>query len=78
MNNLYETLEICLREIEQGADIDTVLFRYPELADELAQIGHRDAGRSGERLERGVEDRQRMLVRANQLQYFAAQILIRL
>ncbi len=35
MNNLYETLEICLREIEQGADIDTVLFRYPNLADEL-------------------------------------------
>ena len=35
MNNLYETLEICLREIEQGADIDTVLFRYPDFADEL-------------------------------------------
>jgi len=38
MNNLYETLEICLQDIEQGADIDTVLFRYPELADELRPI----------------------------------------
>jgi hypothetical protein len=38
MNNLYEVLEICLREIEQGADIETVLFRYPDLADELRPI----------------------------------------
>src|SRR5512144_2380347 len=38
MNNLYEVLEICLQDIEQGADIDTVLFRYPDLADELRPI----------------------------------------
>ena len=38
MNNLYETLEICLQDIEQGADIETVLFRYPDLADELRPI----------------------------------------
>ncbi|NJC95408.1 MAG: hypothetical protein C3F07_12210 [Anaerolineales bacterium] len=38
MNNLYEALEICLREIEAGADVDTVLFRYPELAEELRPI----------------------------------------
>jgi len=38
MNNLYEVLEICLNEIESGADMDTVLFRYPELADELRPI----------------------------------------
>ncbi len=38
MNKLYEALEICLNEIEQGADVDTVLFRYPELADELRPI----------------------------------------
>ena len=38
MNNLYEALEICLQEIEQGADIDTVLFRYPEHAEELRPI----------------------------------------
>jgi hypothetical protein len=31
-------LEVCLKEIEQGADVDTVLFRYPELADELRPI----------------------------------------
>jgi hypothetical protein len=38
MNKLYEALEVCLKEIEQGADIDTVLFRYPELAGELRPI----------------------------------------
>ena len=35
MNNLYEVLEICLQDIEQGAEIETVLFGYPDLADEL-------------------------------------------
>jgi hypothetical protein len=38
MNKLYEVLEVCLQEIEQGADIDTVLFRYPGFADELRPI----------------------------------------
>lgn len=38
MNKLYEVLEICLQDMEQGADIDTVLFRYPDLADELRPI----------------------------------------
>ena len=38
MNNLYEVLEVCLKDIEQGADIDTVLFRYPDIADELRPI----------------------------------------
>ena len=38
MNKLYEILEICLNEIERGADVDTVLFRYPEFADELRPI----------------------------------------
>ena len=38
MNDLYEVLEICLREIEQGASIETVLFRYPDLADELRPL----------------------------------------
>ena len=38
MNNVYEILEKCLSEIEQGADVDTVLFRYPEFADELRPI----------------------------------------
>ena len=38
MNNLYEVLEICLQELEQGKDIETVLFRYPDLADELRPI----------------------------------------
>lgn len=38
MNKLYEALEICLKEIEHGADVDTVLFHYPELAEELRPI----------------------------------------
>ena len=38
MNNLYEVLETCLQNLEQGADIETVLRRYPELADELRPI----------------------------------------
>ena len=38
MNNLYDILEICLKEIENGADVNTVLFRYPELAEELRPI----------------------------------------
>ena len=38
MNDLYEVLEICLQELEQGRDIETVLFSYPDLADELRPI----------------------------------------
>ncbi|HMB22831.1 MAG TPA: DUF5667 domain-containing protein, partial [Anaerolineales bacterium] len=38
MNNLYEALQVCLEAIERGADIDTVLSRYPDLADELRPI----------------------------------------
>ena len=38
MNNLYDVLEICLQEIDRGDDVDTVLFRYPEFAEELRLI----------------------------------------
>ena len=38
MNNLYEALEICLQDIEKGADVESVLSRYPDLADELRPI----------------------------------------
>ena len=38
MNNLYDVLEVCLQELENGADLETLLFRYPELADELRPI----------------------------------------
>src|SRR5688500_10350872 len=38
MNNLYEALEICLQDVEQGADVEAVLFRYPDIADELRPI----------------------------------------
>jgi hypothetical protein len=38
MNNLYEALEICLQDVEHGVDIETVLFRYPDIAEELRPI----------------------------------------
>jgi hypothetical protein len=38
MNNVYEILEICLQDIERGENIETVLFRYPDVADELRPI----------------------------------------
>jgi uncharacterized membrane protein YgcG len=38
MNNLYEALESCLQDIEKGADVEAVLVRYPDLANELRPI----------------------------------------
>ncbi|HSG44022.1 MAG TPA: DUF5667 domain-containing protein [Anaerolineales bacterium] len=38
MTKQYEILEVCLNEIEQGVNIDTVLSRYPEHADELRPV----------------------------------------
>ena len=37
-NNLYDILEICLQEIENGVDIEVILARYPEFAEELRPI----------------------------------------
>ena len=38
MNNIFDILEICLQEIENGADMETVIARYPNLASELRPI----------------------------------------
>lgn len=38
MNNIYDILEICLQELENGADLNAVLARYPDLANELRPI----------------------------------------
>lgn len=38
MNRLFDTLEICLQELENGKDVETILSRYPDLADELRPI----------------------------------------
>ena len=35
MNKLYDALENCLQSLEQGQDLDSVLARYPKLAEEL-------------------------------------------
>jgi hypothetical protein len=37
-DKMYDVLEICLQEIENGADINSVLAQYPDLADELRPI----------------------------------------
>ncbi len=36
--NLYDALEVCLTALEQGADIESCLARFPEFADELRPI----------------------------------------
>jgi hypothetical protein len=38
MNNLYDVLEVCLQELENGANLETLLARYPDLARELRPI----------------------------------------
>lgn len=38
MSNLYDILETCLQEIENGSDLDTVLSHHAEHADELRPI----------------------------------------
>jgi hypothetical protein len=38
MNNIFDALEICLQELEKGADVETVLARFPDLAGELRPI----------------------------------------
>lgn len=36
--NKYDILETCLKELEQGESLDTVLFRRPEMANELRPL----------------------------------------
>lgn len=38
MTNLFDALEFCLREIEEGGEMETALARFPEYADELRPI----------------------------------------
>jgi uncharacterized membrane protein YgcG len=38
MTDLYDALENCLRALEAGAELDSVLSRYPNLANELRPI----------------------------------------
>ncbi|MBK6645253.1 MAG: hypothetical protein IPG44_05805 [Anaerolineales bacterium] len=38
MTEIFDALEFCLQEMERGADLDTVLARFPEHADELRPI----------------------------------------
>lgn len=36
--NLFDALEICLQALDQGADVESCLVRFPELAEELRPI----------------------------------------
>ncbi len=38
MNEIYDVLEICLQEMENGADLEAVLGRYPDLEAELRPV----------------------------------------
>lgn len=38
MSESFDVLEACLQEVESGAEIESVLKRYPELADELRPV----------------------------------------
>ena len=38
MNNIFDALEVCLQEIENGADMETVIARFPNFAVELRLI----------------------------------------
>jgi uncharacterized membrane protein YgcG len=38
MNNIYDILENCLQEVENGVELETVLARHPEQAEELRPI----------------------------------------
>ena len=38
MNNIYDVLEKCVQELENGVDLETALARYPDYAGELRPI----------------------------------------
>ena len=38
MTNLFDALEFCLREMEEGGNMETALSRFPEFAEELRPI----------------------------------------
>lgn len=38
MNNLYDALEACLQDIENGTEVEAALLRYSDIADELRPI----------------------------------------
>lgn len=38
MSNLYDVLEMCLKELEQDQDLDAILARYTDIAQELRPV----------------------------------------
>lgn len=71
MNN-YEILETCLQELENGADLELLLKRYPDQADELrpilmASIGAKSMAVPAPSTEMIRRNRVKLLYRAAQL-----------
>jgi hypothetical protein len=73
MNKLFDVLEICLQELENGVSLENILARYPHLAGELRPILQAsilarkrggDAAPSPEAVRRG---RAKLLQRASEM-----------
>ncbi len=72
MNKLYDALEYSLKALEDGADLDAVLTRYPDLADELrpmleAAIAAKDLAIAGPSVETMRRGRAKLLQRAGEM-----------
>ncbi len=70
-NKIYDALETCLQEIEKGAALESVIARYPDLANELRpilkasiQARRLSADPSAEAMRRG---RAKLLQRASEM-----------
>lgn len=61
MNNLHEALEVCLEAVEHGADVESSLARYPDIADELRPILQASVNAKG----MAVPDPSREVMRRN-------------
>jgi hypothetical protein len=77
MNNFYEALEYCLQALEDGADLNAVLARYPDLAEELrpileASIAARNMAVDGPSTEAMRRGRAKLLRRAAELREMRA------
>jgi len=72
VTDMYEALEVCLKEIEDGAEIETVLLRFPEFAEELhpildASMNARALSAPGPSAEIVKRNRAKVLQRASEL-----------
>ena len=72
MNNLYDALESCLHEIENGTDVEAALLRYSDIADELrpiiqASVNAKSLAASDPSVDVMRRNRTRLLQRASEM-----------